>query len=120
MAFTPAELAVVRAAAGCEGMSAAGWVGQQVMAVAQQVLVPVSAARADVLRELVTARAGLREIAVRLDALGAAGEAGASGAEGGDGAAGAGLGEVLAGARAAVVRVDVATVAVMRERRART
>ncbi|WP_190344863.1 hypothetical protein [Streptomyces venezuelae] len=108
VAFSPAELAVVRAAAGREGMSAAGWVGQQVMAVAQHVLVPVSADRADVLRELVRARAGLREIAVRLDALGAGP------------AAGAGLEEVLAEARAAVVRVDEATVQVMRERRART
>ncbi|MFJ6940539.1 hypothetical protein [Streptomyces sp. NPDC101132] len=108
MAFSPAELAVVRAAAGREGMSAAGWVGRQVMAVAQQVLVPVSADRADVLRELVQARAGLREVAVRLDALGA------------DGTAGAALGEVLVDVRAAVVRVDVATVAVMRERRARS
>ncbi|MFJ5552526.1 hypothetical protein [Streptomyces sp. NPDC093225] len=108
VAFTPAELAVVRAAAGREGMSAAGWVGQQVMAVAQQVLVPVSADRADVLRELVRARAGLREITVRLDALGA------------DGTAGTGLEQVLADARAAVVRIDEATVAVMRERRART
>ncbi|MFJ3928542.1 hypothetical protein [Streptomyces sp. NPDC090022] len=108
VAFSPAELAVVRAAAGREGMSAAGWVGQQVMAVAQHVLVPVSADRADVLRELVRARAGLREIAVRLDALAA------------DGAVRVGLEEVVADARAAVVRVDEATVAVMRERRART
>ncbi|MFE5537097.1 hypothetical protein [Streptomyces sp. NPDC056492] len=69
VAFSPAELAVVRAAANREGMSAAGWLGRQAMAVAQHVLVPVSADRADVLRELVMARAGLREIAVRLDAL---------------------------------------------------
>ncbi|MFJ6940556.1 hypothetical protein [Streptomyces sp. NPDC101132] len=45
---------------------------------------------------------------VRLDALGA------------DGTAGARLEEVLADARAAAVGVDLATVAVMRERRART
>ncbi|MEU6315690.1 hypothetical protein [Streptomyces sp. NPDC047014] len=108
MAFTPAELAVVRTAADREGMSAAGWVGRQVMAVAQHVLVPVSADRADVLRELVTARAGLREIAVRLDALNA------------DATAPAGWEGLLAEVRAAVVRVDAATVAVMRERRART
>ncbi|MFD0432143.1 hypothetical protein ACFQ60_47750 [Streptomyces zhihengii] len=57
VAFSPAELEVVRAAAVREGMSAAGWVGQQAMAVAQDVLVPVSADRADVLRELVKARA---------------------------------------------------------------
>lgn len=108
MAFTPAELAVVRAAAGREGMSVAGWVGLQAMAVAQHVLVPVSADRADVLRELVKARAGLREIAVRLNELG------------GDGTAVGALEEVLAEARGAVVRVDAATVAVMRERRSRT
>ncbi|MEU9144014.1 hypothetical protein [Streptomyces sp. NPDC048349] len=86
-------MVVVRAAADREGTSVAGWVGQQVMAVAQHVLVPVSADRADVLRELVQARAGLRELAVRLDALDA------------DGTAGAGLEEVVAEARAAVVRV---------------
>ncbi|GHE46448.1 hypothetical protein CP980_34960 [Streptomyces vinaceus] len=108
VAFTPAELAVVRAAAGREGMSVAGWVGLQAMAVAQHVLVPVSADRADVLRELVKARAGLREIAVRLNELG------------GDGTAVGALEEVLAEARGAVVRVDAATVAVMRERRSRT
>ncbi|MFD0374607.1 hypothetical protein [Streptomyces sp. NPDC127112] len=107
VAFSEAELAVVRAAAGREGMSA-GWVGQQAMAVAQQVLVPVSADRADVLRELVMARAGLREIAVRLDALAA------------DGRAGVAPSEVADRVRAAVVRVDEATVAVMRERRARS
>ncbi len=39
---------------------------------------PVSADRADVLRELVKARAGLREIAVRLDAPGVGGTAGAA------------------------------------------
>ncbi|MGW1765147.1 hypothetical protein ACWCQL_13860 [Streptomyces sp. NPDC002073] len=89
-------------------MSVAGWVGRQVMAVAQHVLVPVPADRADVLRELVKARAGLREIAVRLDALDP------------DATTPAGLADVLADARAAVVRVDAATVAVMRERRART
>ncbi|WP_329191512.1 MULTISPECIES: hypothetical protein [unclassified Streptomyces] len=44
-----------------------------VMAVAQHVLVPVSADRGDVLRELLRARASLREIAVRLDALDAHG-----------------------------------------------
>ncbi|MFJ3880865.1 hypothetical protein ACIPW5_25885 [Streptomyces sp. NPDC090077] len=69
---------------------------------------PVSADRADVLRELVQARAGLREVAVRLDALGL------------DGVIGAGLADAVAGARAAVVRVEAATVAVMGERRART
>lgn len=111
MAFSAAELAVVRTAAGREGMSVAGWVGRQAMAVAQHVLVPVSADRADVLRELVMARAGLREIAVRLDAL--------DGLDAGGAAAGASSG-VLDRVRAAVVRVDEATVAVMRERRSRT
>ncbi|WP_345045254.1 hypothetical protein [Streptomyces sannanensis] len=109
MAFSPAELAVVKAAAGREGMSVAGWAGRAVMAVAQEVLVPVSADRADVLRELVQARAALREVALRLDATAAGGAGGRAGLE-----------EVLADARAAVVRVDAATVKVMRERRARS
>ncbi|MER7763818.1 hypothetical protein [Streptomyces sp. NPDC097619] len=108
VAFSEVELEVVRAAAVREGMSAAGWVGRQAMAVAQDVLVPVSADRADVLREFVRARAGLREVAVRLDALGPAG------------VTGVGLADAVADARAAVVRVDEATVAVMRERRSRS
>ncbi|MEV0993049.1 hypothetical protein [Streptomyces sp. NPDC049949] len=111
MAFSAAELAVVRAAAGREGMSVAGWLGRQALAVAQHVLVPVSADRADVLRELVMARAGLREIAVRLDALDGLDAGGASGAV---------SSEVVDRVRVAVVRVDEATVAVMRERRSRS
>ncbi|KJY46609.1 hypothetical protein VR46_08125 [Streptomyces sp. NRRL S-444] len=78
------------------------------MAVAQHVLVPVSADRGDVLRELLRTRASLREIAVRLDALDA------------NGTTAVGLEGVLADARAAVLRVDEATVAVMREMRARS
>ncbi|WP_234435814.1 hypothetical protein [Streptomyces sp. NRRL F-2747] len=119
MAFTPAELAVVRAAAVREGMSVAGWVGRQAMSVAQHVLVPVSADRADVLRELVQARAGLREVAVRLDALDALDALDVLDVLDADGAATTVVEGVLADARAAVVRVDEATVAVMRERRAR-
>lgn len=107
VAFSEAEFAVVRRVADGESMAAAAWAGHAVMAVAQQVLVPVSAERADVLRELVQARAGLREIAVRLDRHDAAGLAAGTSEE------------VLADVRAAVARVDEATLQVMRERRSR-
>lgn len=111
VAFTEAEIEVVRRAAAGESMAPTAWAGHAVMAVAQQVLVPVSAERADVLRELVQARAGLREIAVRLDRHAAAGPAAGSAAGSVEG--------VLAEARSAVARVDEATLQVMRERRSR-
>ncbi|MFD6892699.1 hypothetical protein [Streptomyces sp. NPDC059957] len=107
VAFSEAEIEVVRQAAAGESMAPTAWAGHAVMAVAQEVLVPVSAERADVLRELVQARAALREIAVRFDRHAAVGVA--------DG----GVEEVLARVRAAVVRVDAATLQVMRERRSR-
>ncbi|MEV6957418.1 hypothetical protein [Streptomyces sp. NPDC051183] len=107
VAFTEPEIEVVRRVADRESMAAAAWAGHAVMAVAQEVLVPVSAERADVLRELVKARAGLREIAVRL------------GRDHGAGPVTGAVEEVLAVVRAAVVRVDTATLQVMRERRSR-
>ncbi|WP_371594544.1 hypothetical protein [Streptomyces virginiae] len=55
MSFSDTELAVVRTAAEREGMASAAWVGRQVMAVAQHVLMPVSRDAADVLRELIAA-----------------------------------------------------------------
>ncbi|MDD9383081.1 hypothetical protein M8Z33_41845 [Streptomyces sp. ZAF1911] len=107
VAFSEAEIEVVRRAADRESMAPTAWAGHAVMAVAQQVLVPVSADQADVLRELVVARAGLREIAVRLDRHGPAGPAVPA------------VDELLGDVRAAVARVDEATLQVMRERRSR-
>ncbi|MFD7788888.1 hypothetical protein ACFV4Q_38285 [Streptomyces nojiriensis] len=67
--FNETELEVVRLAAGREGMSPASWAGRQVMAVAQEVLVPVSQDAGDVLRELVAARVHRRETVTALRAL---------------------------------------------------
>ncbi|MFG2873960.1 hypothetical protein ACGFYU_02980 [Streptomyces sp. NPDC048337] len=99
LSFNDAELEVVKAAAR-EGMSPASWAGRQVMAVAQEVLVPVSRDAGDVLRELVAARVHLREMVAAVRALTPAGPS-AAGLP--DTAA-----EVLEEALRVVARVDVA------------
>ncbi|MFI8817602.1 MULTISPECIES: hypothetical protein [unclassified Streptomyces] len=104
LAFNDAELEVVEAAAGRAGMRTGSWAARQVMAVAQEVLVPVSADAGDVLRELIEARVRLRETTVLAGRLAPADP---------------GVPELLAELRAAVARVDEATVRVMRERRSR-
>ncbi|MEV4000519.1 hypothetical protein AB0K62_33420 [Streptomyces halstedii] len=138
--FDDTELEVIHTAAGREGMAPAAWAGRQLMAVAQEVLVPVSRDAGDVLRELVEARVRLRETVSALRALtgptsavctsapGASGTSapGASGtsAPGASGtptpAAVPGTDLVLEEALRAVSRVDQATVQVMRERRSRS
>ncbi|GGZ89539.1 hypothetical protein GCM10010371_57510 [Streptomyces subrutilus] len=112
LSFNDAELEVVRLAAGREGMSPASWAGRQVMAVAQHVLVPVSRDAGDVLRELVQARVYLRETVAELRALAAAGPPATGFPEP--------VTAAVARALDAVVRVDEATVQVMRERRPRS
>ncbi|PVC80730.1 hypothetical protein DBP19_35070 [Streptomyces sp. CS090A] len=67
--FDDAELEVVRTAAQRGGMAPSAWAGIQLMAVAQEVLVPVSRDAGDVLRELVQARVRLRETVSALRAL---------------------------------------------------
>ncbi|MFD5871701.1 hypothetical protein [Streptomyces sp. NPDC060322] len=67
--FTATEFAVLRTAADRESMAPAAWAARAALAVAQEVLVPVSADRADVLRELVRARALMREKAAAVGAL---------------------------------------------------
>ncbi|MCR8945184.1 hypothetical protein NW249_24000 [Streptomyces sp. OUCMDZ-4982] len=69
VSFDDAELEVVRRAARREGLAPPAWAGIQLMAVAQEKLVPVSADAGDVLRELVQARARLRETVSALRAL---------------------------------------------------
>ncbi|WP_446041128.1 hypothetical protein [Streptomyces sp. SID1121] len=69
MVFDDTELEVVRAAAGREGMAPAAWAARQLIAVGQQVLVPVSQDAGDVLRELVQARVQLRETVRAVRAL---------------------------------------------------
>ncbi|KDQ65340.1 hypothetical protein [Streptomyces sp. NTK 937] len=133
--FDDTELEVIHTAAGREGMAPAAWAGRQLMAVAQEVLVPVSRDAGDVLRELVEARVRLRETVSALRALtgptsaepavctptpGASGTPtpGASGTP--TPAAVPGTDLVLEEALRAVSRVDQATVQVMRERRSRS
>ncbi|WP_157850495.1 hypothetical protein [Streptomyces griseolus] len=104
-------------------MAPAAWAGRQLMAVAQEVLVPVSRDAGDVLRELVEARVRLRETVSALRALTdpadpASAEPGASGTPTPAAVPGAAL--VLEEALRAVSRVDQATVQVMRERRSRS
>ncbi|MFE7181010.1 hypothetical protein [Streptomyces erythrochromogenes] len=111
MSFSDTELAVVRTAAEREGMASAAWAGRQVMAVAQHVLVTVSRDAGDVLRELIAARVHLRETVTALRALAADPPATVLPEP---------AAEVVARALEAVVRVDAATVAVMRERRPRS
>ncbi len=110
VAFSPAELAVVRTAAGREGMASAAWAGRQVMAVAQHALVPVSRDASDVLRELIAARVHLRETVTALRALAAAdppaagcGRRGGGAGPGGGGPGGCGEGGGDAGEAPAVV-----------------
>ncbi|WP_299540680.1 hypothetical protein [uncultured Streptomyces sp.] len=104
LSFNRAEMDVLVAAADRESMAPASWAARAALAVAQEVLVPVSADRADVLRELVRARALLHETAM------AVGELAPDHPDTED---------TLAAVRAAVVRIDGATLQVMRERRTR-
>ncbi|WP_405799953.1 hypothetical protein OG291_31510 [Streptomyces halstedii] len=94
------------------------------MAVAQEVLVPVSRDAGDVLRELVEARVRLRETVSALRALTGPTSAVCTSAPGASGtptpAAVPGTDLVLEEALRAVSRVDQATVQVMRERRSRS
>ncbi|MFI6138863.1 hypothetical protein ACIBCC_11850 [Streptomyces griseus] len=71
VSFDDAEMEVVRTAAGREEMATAAWAGRQLIAVAQHTLIPVSADTADVLRELIRARAHLQETLTALRALAA-------------------------------------------------
>ncbi|WP_371606827.1 hypothetical protein OG725_37290 (plasmid) [Streptomyces sp. NBC_01213] len=104
LSFNRAEMDVLRAAAGRESMAPASWAARAALAVAQEILIPVSADRADVLRELIRSRAFLCETATRVSALTPPHPDTES---------------TLAAIRTAVARVDEATLQVMRERRTR-
>ncbi|MFE7521498.1 hypothetical protein [Streptomyces halstedii] len=135
--FDDTELEVIHTAARREGMAPAAWAGRQLMAVAQEVLVPVSRDAGDVLRELVEARVRLRETVSALRTLTdpanpASAEPavctsapavctsapGASRTPTPGAVPGAAL--VLEEALRAVSRIDEATLQVMRERRSRS
>lgn len=125
--FDDTELEVIHTAARREGMAPAAWAGRQLMAVAQEVLVPVSRDAGDVLRELVEARVRLRETVSALRALTGPASATPAVCASAPGASGTptpatvpGTALVLEEALRAVSRVDQATVQVMRERRSRS
>ncbi|MET8940291.1 hypothetical protein ABZX28_25230 [Streptomyces rubiginosohelvolus] len=68
--YTDAELKVVTTAARRDGQMALGaWAGRQLMAVAQEALIPVSRDAGDVLRELIRSRLHLQETVAALHAL---------------------------------------------------
>ncbi|MDP9947253.1 MULTISPECIES: hypothetical protein [Streptomyces] len=68
--YTDAELKVVTTAARRDGQMALGaWAGRQLMAVAQETLIPVSRDAGDVLRELIRSRLHLQETVAALHAL---------------------------------------------------
>ncbi|MFB7969548.1 hypothetical protein [Streptomyces rubiginosohelvolus] len=68
--YTDAELKVVTTAARRDGQLALGaWAGRQLMAVAQEALIPVSRDAGDVLRELIRSRLHLQETVAALHAL---------------------------------------------------
>lgn len=68
--YTDAELKVVTTAARRDGQLALGaWAGRQLMAVAQETLIPVSRDAGDVLRELIRSRLHLQETVAALHAL---------------------------------------------------
>lgn len=70
MSFDDTEMEVIRTAARRDGQMALGaWAGRQLMAVAQEALVPVSRDAGDVLRELIRSRLHLEETVAALHAL---------------------------------------------------
>ncbi|MEV8007724.1 hypothetical protein AB0P10_34370 [Streptomyces parvus] len=70
MSFDDTEMEVIRTAARRDGQLALGaWAGRQLMAVAQEALIPVSRDAGDVLRELIRSRLHLQETVAALHAL---------------------------------------------------
>ncbi|WP_354595992.1 hypothetical protein R1Y80_35225 [Streptomyces sp. JL1001] len=70
MSFDDTEMEVIRTAARRDGQMALGaWAGRQLMAVAQETLIPVSRDAGDVLRELIRSRLHLQETVAALHAL---------------------------------------------------
>ncbi|MFD6204305.1 hypothetical protein ACWCQF_17970 [Streptomyces rubiginosohelvolus] len=131
--YTDAELKVVTTAARRDGQMALGaWAGRQLMAVAQEALVPVSRDAGDVLRELIRSRLHLEETVAALHALATPAppfpvapgtpplRPRSALPHASDPALPDPVRTVLTQALDAIGRVDEATVQVMRERRSRT
>ncbi|MFF4821332.1 plasmid mobilization relaxosome protein MobC [Kitasatospora sp. NPDC001309] len=111
--FTETEMEVVRLAAARDNQSVGAWVAERSLAVAKEVLVPVSPAARDVLAELMRARSELSRIGSNVNQIARAVNSDAEVTQ-------AQLDAVLERATRAVERVDEATVQLMRERRARS
>ncbi|MEU2795498.1 hypothetical protein [Streptomyces sp. NPDC007117] len=131
--YTDAELKVVTTAARRDGQMALGaWAGRQLMAVAQETLIPVSRDAGDVLRELIRSRLHLQETVAALHALATPAppfpvapgtpplRPRSALPHAPDPALPDPVRTVLTQALEAIGRVDEATVQVMRERRSRT
>lgn len=133
--YTDAELEVVTTAARREGQAAGAWAGRQLMAVAQEALIPVSRDAGDVLRELIRSRLHLQGTVAALHALATPAPpfpvapgtppsrprtAVLPQPHAPDPALPDPVRTVLTQALDAIGRVDEATVQVMRERRSRT
>jgi hypothetical protein len=112
VSYNDTELAIVQEAADRENQALASWVAWVALAVAKEVVVPVSVDAKEVLQELIQSRGQLRRIGNNLNQvahiLNADGEV-----------TDAQLKAVLAHVNEAVRRVDEATLQVMRERRPR-
>ncbi|MFB7090794.1 hypothetical protein [Streptomyces sp. NPDC056296] len=113
VSFNDPELAIVQEAADRENQALASWVGQVSLAVATELVVPVSADAKEVLQELIQSRGQLRRIGDNLDRV-----AYALNPDEGE-VTDTQLKAVLARVDEAVRRVDEATLQVMRERRPR-
>ncbi|OKJ06896.1 hypothetical protein AMK21_32255 [Streptomyces sp. CB00316] len=136
MSFDDTELEVILTAAGRDGQMALGaWAARQVIAVAQHTLIPLSADTGDVLRELIRSRIHLQETVATLHTLTAPPAPPApfpvSAGTHPDGSRAAvantpapalpdQVRTAVEEALGAIVRVDAATVQLMRERRSRT
>ncbi|MFF5881233.1 hypothetical protein ACIQ9M_34925 [Streptomyces californicus] len=131
--YTDAELKVVTTAARRDGQMALGaWAGRQLMAVAQETLIPVSRDAGDVLRELIRSRLHLQEAVSALHALttppapfpvpatAPAAHPYAALPHTPRPAPPGPAGTALTQALDAIARVDEATLQIMRERRSRT
>lgn len=112
VSFNDDELAIVQEAADRENQALASWVGQAALAVATELVVPVSADAKVVLQELVRSRSQLRRVGNNLNqvahVLNADGEV-----------TDAQIRAALTLVNEAVRQVHVATVQVMNERRPR-
>jgi hypothetical protein len=111
--FSEDEMAVVRTAAERDNRAVAAWVAEASLAVAKEVLVPVSPDAREVLAELIRARSELSRIGSNVNQIARTLNSDATVTQ-------AQLDAVLARAERAVQRMDEATVQLMRERRPRT